>query len=80
MQAVREDQHNESAYVGAMRCHAHLGNWVKVQQVFEICWRVLASELGAEPSQLTNRAYEEFAMLCCGHIPGLRGHRQRYVA
>ena len=77
MEAVRADRHNELAYVGAMRCHAHLGNWVKVQQVFEICWRVLSSELGKEPSQLTNRAYEEFAMLCCGHIPGLRGQRQQ---
>ena len=72
MEAVGADRHNESAYVGAMRCHAHLGNWVKVQQVFEICRRVLAGEPGVAPSQLTHRAYEEFAVLCGGHVSALR--------
>lgn len=70
LEAVRGDPYNEAAYVGAMRCHARLGNWAKVQQVFESCRRVLSSQLGAAPSKTTFRAYEELAALCGGQIPG----------
>lgn len=76
MEAVRGDPYNEAAYVGAMRCHAHLGNWVKVQQVFHSCWGVLSSELGKAPSRLTTHAYRELAALCGGR----GGHRQLHGA
>ena len=58
-QIIREDQFREDIHCLMMRAQAALGNRGAVKDQFEALRRLLASELGVEPSAETRKLYQQ---------------------
>ncbi len=58
-QIIRDDQFREDIHCLMMRAHAALGNRGAVKDQFEALKRLLASELGVEPSAETKKLYQQ---------------------
>jgi LuxR family maltose regulon positive regulatory protein len=56
---IRDDQFREDIHCMVMRAHAALGNRGAVKDQFEGLKRLLASELGVEPSAETKKLYQQ---------------------
>lgn len=56
---IRDDQFREDIHCMVMRAHAALGNRGAVKDQFETLKRILADELGVEPSAETKKLYRE---------------------
>src|SRR5947209_13361553 len=56
-EAVRLEPFRESAYLRLMQAHAGAGNRGEALRAYERCRRVLAEELGVNPSPQTEAAY-----------------------
>lgn len=56
---IRDDQFREDIHCMVMRAYAALGNRGAVKDQFEGLKRILASELGVEPSAETRKLYQE---------------------
>jgi LuxR family transcriptional regulator, maltose regulon positive regulatory protein len=56
---IRDDQFREDIHCMVMRAHAALGNRGAVKDQFEGLKRLLASELGVEPSAETRKLYQQ---------------------
>ncbi len=56
---IRDDQFREDIHCLVMRAHAALGNRGAVKDQFETLKRILASELGVEPSAETKKLYQQ---------------------
>lgn len=58
-QIIHDDQFREDIHCLVMRAHAALGNRGAVKDQFEALKRLLASELGVEPSAETRKLYQQ---------------------
>jgi DNA-binding SARP family transcriptional activator len=58
-EALALDPYRESSYVRLMRLHMIRGNRAEALRVYERCRRLLADDLGVEPSPQTDAVYRE---------------------
>ncbi|MGZ6966342.1 MAG: ATP-binding protein [Acidimicrobiia bacterium] len=58
-EAVATEPYRETAYVQMMKAHSRAGNRGEALRAYERCRRILADELGVDPSQATESAYVE---------------------
>jgi len=56
-EAIRLEPYRETSYQRLMRAHAALGNRAEALRAYERCRRLLADELGADPSKETEAVY-----------------------
>ena len=56
--ALDEDKYSEETYRLAMQIYFALGNKGMIAQQYEICKRILQSDIGASPSKITTQLYE----------------------
>lgn len=57
---LSDDPLNETTYVILMRLYAHNGDRSSIRRIYEQCATTLQRELGVEPSETTQTAYQQF--------------------